>query len=100
MGSGPGGGGGLAGEAGWQRLEPPPMTRPSLTAALAHLAELRARRDRLAIARRRVVIGEAADRGRRLREIDVERLEVEVEIRQARSVVDVLRTRRVMSRAG
>src|SRR5437763_873906 len=99
MGSGPRRRGRLAGEAGWQRLESPSMPRPSLTIALSHLAELRARRDRLTIERRRVVIGEAADRGRRLREIDAERLEVEVEIRQARGVADVLRTRRVMASA-
>ena len=75
------------------------MAQPSLDAALTRLAELRRRRDCLAVERRRIVISDAPDRAGRLQYLDAERLEIEVEIRQARTVVDVLRTRRAMARA-
>ena len=66
------------------------MPRPSLTAALIRLAQLRTQRDGLAIERRRIVVRDEPDRAERLR----------AEIRRARSIVDVLRAGRTMARAG
>jgi len=76
------------------------MPRPALTTALIRLAELRTQRDRLATERRRILVRDDPDRAEQLRELDATRLEVEAEIRQARSVVDALRVGRAMARAG
>jgi hypothetical protein len=75
------------------------MPRPTLTAALARLAELRAGRDGIAKERRRIVVRDDPDRQNRLRDLDAARVEVEAEIRAARSVVEVLRAGRAMAPA-
>ena len=67
------------------------MPRPSLTVAIARLAELRAQRDRLATARRCIVVRDDPDRARQLTDLDADRLTIELEIRRARGVVEVLR---------
>ena len=74
--------------------------RPSLTAALARLAELRAQRDGIAKERRRVVVTDGPDRQKLLLQLDAARLDVEAEIRPARGPVDALRAGRTMARAG
>ena len=76
------------------------MPRPSLTAALARLAELRDLRQKLVITRLRLVAGADRDRAERLAEIEADRLAVEREIRRARSVVEFLRIGQPMRRAG
>ena len=73
------------------------MPRPSLTAALTRLAELRTQRDRLAMARRRIVVRDDPDRARQLADLDADRLTIELEIRRARGVVDVLKAGRTMA---
>ena len=69
------------------------MSRPSLTAALAHLAELRTQRDALAKERRRGLIRDDPDPRHRFIELDAERLTVEAEIREALGLVVHLRVR-------
>jgi hypothetical protein len=61
------------------------MSRPSLTAALARLAELRTRRGRRATKRRDIVVRDDSDRAKLLAELDVARFEVEAEMGAGRS---------------
>src|SRR6266851_1419672 len=63
------------------------MPRPSLTTALARLADLRAERKRRARDRFKLVAGDHEDRAAWIRQVDAWRAEVDEEIRHTKALV-------------
>ena len=77
------------------------MPRPSLTAALARLAELRDERKRRARDRFKVVVGDFEDRAATIRQVDAWRAEVDEEIRRTKAEIARLMAKRdAMRKAG
>ena len=76
------------------------MPRPSLTAALARLAELRDERKRRARDRFKVVAGDWPNRTDALRQVDAWRAECDEEIRQTKLVARLIAGREAKRKAG